>query len=120
MAVLALICSDEEDRRRLSLLAGESGHLVHAAGRLHEAVEILRELRPAGALVVDAPDCDAELMAREILRVCPLLPVVVALKKRDANRAVALMRTGAADVVAPPWSKDALAACLSKALRFSG
>jgi len=36
------------------------------------------------------------------------MPVVVALKSRDANRAVASMRVGAAEVVAPPWTRENL------------
>jgi CheY-like chemotaxis protein len=120
MAVIGLICSDEEDRRRISLIAGESGHLVHGAARLQDAVELVRERRPRLLLVVDSADHDASVVVREMLRAAPLMPVVVALKDRDASRAVTLMRTGAAEVVPPPWTRDSLQACLSKSLRFQG
>ena len=120
MAIIGLVCSDAEDRRRLSLIAGESGHQVHGVGRLHEAVEILRERKPRLMLIVDSREHDAEVVLREVLRVSPLMPVVVALKDRDASRAVALMRTGAAEVVPPPWTRESLQACLSKSLRFQG
>jgi DNA-binding response OmpR family regulator len=120
MAIIGLICSDEEDRRRLALMAGEAGHLIHGAARLQDAVELVRERRPRLMLVVDSDATDASVIVREMSRAAPLLPVVVALKDRDASRAVALMRTGAAEVVAPPWTRDSLAACLSKSLRFQG
>jgi DNA-binding response OmpR family regulator len=120
MAIIGLVCSDEEDRRRLSLLAGETGHLVHGAARLQEAVELLRERRPRLILVVDSPEHDASVLVRELQRAAPLMPVVVALKDRDASRAVALMRTGAAEVVPPPWTRDSVEACLAKSLRFQG
>lgn len=120
MAVIGLICSDAEDRRRLSLIAGETGHQVHGAGRLHEAVEILQELRPKLMLVVDSRDHDASVVVREVLRAAPLMPVVVALKERDSSRAVSLMRAGAAEVVAPPWTRESVKACVSKSLRFQG
>ena len=120
MATIGLVCGNEADREKLSLMAGESGHLVQGAGRLPEAVEILRERRPRLMLIVDSPQQDAENLLREILRVSPLLPVVVALKERDATRAVRLMRTGACEVVAPPWTREALQACLAKAMRLPG
>lgn len=120
MACLLLLGADPEDRRRLALFAGECGHLAHEAARLEEAVELLRERRPRALLVVDGPGDDAALNLREILRLAPLLPVVVALKKRDATRAVALMRGGAAEVLASPWTREDLDAGLSKSLRASG
>lgn len=120
MASLGIVCLDEADRQRLSLIAGEAGHQAHSALRLEEAVEILRERRPKLMLVADGPGQDAEKFVREILRVSPLMPIVVAQKVRDAVRAVALMRTGAVEVVAPPWTKESLHACLAKTLRFQG
>ncbi len=120
MAVVGLVCSDEADRQRLSLLAGEAGHAAHAAGRLTQALELLRELRPRLMVVVDSPDCDAQVLVRELSRAAPLLPIVVLLKTRDAGRAVELMKTGAAEVMPTPWTQDALHACLSKALRQPG
>lgn len=120
MATIGLLCRTEEERRRLTLLAGESGHLICGAGRLQEAVEILRERRPRAMVVVDSPELDAADMLREVLRVSPLMPVVVALTERDAARAVSLMRAGAAEVIAPPWTRESLEACLDKSLRFPG
>lgn len=120
MPTIGLICPDEADRQALSLLAGEAGYLVSAAGRIHDAVEILRERRPKAVLVVDSDGERAETFVRELLRVSPLLPVVVALKRRDASRAVSLMRVGAAEVIAPPWTRENVRACLSKTLRFQG
>lgn len=121
MATIGLLASDPSDAESLSLLAGEAGYLVSGASRLHEAVEILRERRPKAMLVVDeGSGTEAEILVREVLRVSPLLPVVVALKKRDANRAVSLMRAGAAEVIAPPWTRENVRACLAKTLRYQG
>lgn len=120
MAIIGLVCADSEDSRKLALIAGENGHLVHGAARLQDAVEILRERRPRLMLVVDGPDQDASVVVREVLRAAPLMPVVVALKDRDSSRAVGLMRAGAAEVVPPPWTRESLHACLSKGLRLQG
>ncbi|MBI4377451.1 MAG: response regulator [Elusimicrobia bacterium] len=120
MAIIGLVGSNEEDRRALSLAAGEAGHIVHSAAQLGEAVELLRSARPRLMVVVDSKEQDGALLLREILRASPLMPVVVALKKRDAARAVSLMRIGASEVVAPPWTRESLRSCLSKSLRFEG
>ncbi|MBI3552184.1 MAG: hypothetical protein HY077_06675 [Elusimicrobia bacterium] len=120
MAAIGLLCGDASDRETLALISGEAGHQVRGVARLPEAVELLRESRPRLMLIVDSPQSDAEALLREILRVAPLMPVVVALTERDATRAVRLMRTGAAEVVAPPWTREALSACLAKASRLPG
>lgn len=120
MAHLVLLASHAGDREVLAGLLGEQGHLAHGAGALGEAVELARERRAKGALVVDGAGVDAEVMTRELLRAYPLLPVVVAQKVRDAERAVALMRAGAAEIVPPPWTPEELKACVSKGLRYQG
>ncbi|MDD5656392.1 MAG: hypothetical protein PHF00_03960 [Elusimicrobia bacterium] len=120
MGSIGLLASDELDRRSLTLLAAEAGHAAWASATLPDAVEALRERGPKAVVVVDGPGQDAAAAVREVLRAAPLIPVVVALKRRDANRAVALLRLGAAEVVAPPWSRETLRAVLAKALRCQG
>jgi CheY-like chemotaxis protein len=120
MAAIGMLCSDAALRERLALLAGECGHLVRPAADLSGALELLREGKPRLMLLFDEPGHDALVALREVLRAAPLLPVVAVLSRRDAGRAVALMRAGAAEVLAPPWTKEALRSCLSKALRLQG
>lgn len=120
MATLGLLGPDGAERDRLGLIAGECGHAVRGAHAVLEAVELLREARPKVMLLLDAPGHDAAAALRELLRASPLLPVVVALHRRDAARAVKLMRLGAAEVVAPPWTREALEAVLAKAARYQG
>jgi hypothetical protein len=69
---------------------------------------------------LDGAGADAETLTRELSHAFPLLPILVALKKRDARRAVALMRAGAAEVIAPPWTREDVKACVSKSLRWQG
>ncbi|MDX6768983.1 MAG: response regulator [Elusimicrobiota bacterium] len=120
MADIGVLGGDPQDREALSGLLGEMGHLAYEAGRLEEALEVSRERRPRAWLLVDGAGVDAETLARELRRAFPLLPVMVALKTRDARRAVGLMRVGAAEVVAPPWTPVELKASVSKTLRFQG
>lgn len=120
MATIGVLCAEEGDRKRLAILAGEAGHLVCEALRLEDALEILRERRPKVMLIAEGAGLDPEVTVREIARIAPLLPVVVALKVRDATRAVALMRAGASEVVAPPWTPESLRSTISKSLRYQG
>jgi hypothetical protein len=120
MAAIGLLAAETGDREELGTLLGELGHSAEGAGRLDEALEFARERRPRAFVVVDGGGADAEVLVRELARAFPLLAVVVALKTRDASRAVALMRAGAAEVVAPPWTREDLRACVSKSLRWQG
>jgi DNA-binding response OmpR family regulator len=120
MAAIGLLAAETGDRDELAVLLGELGHRTEGAGRLDEALEFAGARRPRAFLVVDGGGADGEILTRELTRAFPLLPVVVALKKRDATRAVALMRAGAAEVVAPPWTREDLKACVSKSLRWQG
>lgn len=120
MASIGLLAKEAADRELLGLMLGELGHSAEGAGRLEEALEFARERRARAFLLVDGGGADAESLTRELIRAFPLLPVVVALKTRDASRAVALMRVGAVEVVAPPWTPEDLKASVSKGLRFQG
>lgn len=120
MSSIGLLAAETGDREELSGLLGELGWAAEGAGRLDQALETARERRPRAFVVVDGGGADAEVLTRELARAFPLLPVVVALKTRDARRAVALMRAGAVEVVAPPWTREDLKACVSKSLRMPG
>jgi CheY-like chemotaxis protein len=120
MAAIGVLAKDAADRELLGLMLGEFGHHAEGAGRLEEALEFARERKTRAFLLVDGGGADAESLTRELLRAFPLLPVVVAMKVRDASRAVALMRVGAVEVVAPPWTPEDLKASVSKGLRFQG
>ncbi len=120
MSAIGLLAREIADRDLLGGMLGELGHRVDGASRLEEALEFARASKTRAFLLVDGGGADAEALTRELLRAFPLVPVVVALKTRDASRAVALMRVGAAEVVAPPWTPEDLKACVSKGLRFEG
>ncbi len=120
MAAIGLLAKEASDRELLGLMLGELGHSAEGAGRLEEAIEFARERKTRAFLLVDGGGADAESLTRELIRAFPLLPVVVAMKVRDASRAVALMRVGAVEVVAPPWTPEDLKASVSKGLRFQG
>lgn len=117
MALIGLLGPDEEARRDLCLAIEELGHRVSPARELRQAVDFVRRERPRAMVVLDEI---AEPFLGEAERVSPLLPVIVAQTRRDASRAVELMKAGAYEVVAPPWTRESLSACLSKALRFPG
>ncbi|MDP3541598.1 MAG: hypothetical protein Q8T11_03930 [Elusimicrobiota bacterium] len=114
------MAKEAADRELLGLMLGELGYSAEGSARLEEALESARERRTRAFLLVDGGGADAESLTRELIRAFPLMPIVVALKTRDASRAVALMRVGAIEVVAPPWTPEELKASVSKGLRFQG
>lgn len=121
MALIGLFCGPDDARRELSLALEEMGHRVAPAIQLREAMEVLAELRPRLMVVAAATeDRSAECFLGEVGRVSPLMPVVAALPRRDAVRAVELMKAGAFEVISPPWTRENLSACVLKALRFDG
>ncbi len=120
MAAIGLLAKEAADRELLGLMLGELGHRAEGAGRLEEALEFAREHKTRAFVLVDGGGADAEALTRELIRAFPLMPVVVALKVRDATRAVALMRVGAAEVIAPPWTPEDFKSSVSKGLRYQG
>ncbi|MFH1725028.1 MAG: hypothetical protein ABII00_10460 [Elusimicrobiota bacterium] len=121
MAVVAVVAADEKSRSELRLAVEELGHRAASASDLKAGLELLRSERPRAMLVAQDPsETVAESALVELEREAPLMPVVVALTKRDAPRALELLKAGAFEVIAPPWTPENLTACLSKALRFKG
>ncbi|MCX5788782.1 MAG: hypothetical protein NTX64_09810 [Elusimicrobia bacterium] len=121
MATVAVLGEKERTRRDLTLAIEELGHRVAAASGIPDAMEMLAQVRPQLLVVACEPASRlAEHALGEVDRVQPLLPVIVALEKRSAVRAVDLMKAGAYEVIAPPWTAENLSACLAKALRFKG
>lgn len=121
MAVVGLIAGEGEHRARLKLAAEELGHRVVPLSSLRQAPDLLRKVRPQVWLSTDRVDgVEGVVLVRELIALTPLVPVVVALERRNAGRAVELMRAGAADCVAPPWTPEAIRSVLKKALRFRG
>lgn len=121
MAVLAVVAKDEAKRVELKLALEELGHLVAAAKDLPGAMEVVSRQRPRLMIVAQEPsETVAESALAELEREAPLLPVIVAMTERKAARALELLKAGAYEVVAPPWTADHLSATVSKALRFKG
>ncbi|MEI8192219.1 MAG: hypothetical protein WCI75_21140, partial [candidate division NC10 bacterium] len=109
----------DKSRETLKLAVEGHGHRVLWASDATGMLEIIRRSRPNMALAVESGD-DSSLLLAELSREAPLLPVVVALNPRNAARALELMRLGAFEVVASPWTPENLSAALAKALRFKG
>ncbi len=121
MAVIALVAKDDRTRGELKLVIEELGHRAAPAADLKGGLELLNAERPRLMLVAQDPAEDvAESMLFELEREAPLLPVVVALTRRSAPRALELLKAGAYEVVVPPWAAEALRGSLAKALRFHG
>lgn len=121
MAVVALVVKDDRARRELQLAVEELGHRAAPAADVKTGLELLFSERPRVFLVGQDPAEDsAESLLLELSREAPLTPVVVALTRRSASRALELLKAGAHEVVAAPFSADSLRGSLSKAVRWRG
>lgn len=121
MAVIALLAKDDSVRRELQLAVEELGHRAAPAADLKGGLELLGSERPRVMLVAQDPADDvAESMLFELEREAPLTPVVVALTRRSAPRALELLKAGAHEVVSAPFSAQSLRGALSKAARWRG
>lgn len=121
MAVIALVAKDDAARRELQLAVEELGHRAAPAHDVKSGLELLFSEKPRVFLVAQDPADDAaESLLFELEREAPLTPVVVALTRRSAPRALELLKAGAHEVVAAPFSAASLRGSLSKALRWRG
>ncbi|TBR25064.1 hypothetical protein EPO15_02885 [bacterium] len=121
MAVIGLVAKDDAARRELQLCVEELGHRAAPAHDVKSGLELLFTEKPRVFLVAQDPADDAaESLLFELEREAPLTPVVVALTRRSAPRALELLKAGAHEVVTVPFSAVSLRGSLSKALRWRG
>lgn len=121
MAKIELVHCDEKAGRELEVLLRGLGHEVLRVGEASSALRSLKSFGPELLVLADpVPGSSCESVMREVSREAPFLPVLAALSERDAQRAVELMKAGAIDCIAPPWTAEAVKPCVLKALRFPG
>ena len=115
-----IICASEKDRLLLRGIFKDLGADAVFSLDLNDALAIFEKARPAAVFIVDGEEPPAEIQLREIRRVAPFIPMVPLLRRRDAARAVELMKTGAFDCAQSPWTAEALRPLYRKALNLSG
>ncbi len=114
------VCSSEKDRAILRGMFHNLGADAVFAADLNDALPLLEKARPAAVFAADGGEPPLEIQLREIRRAAPLLPVIPLLKRRDAARAVELMKAGALDCAQSPWTEEELRPLYRKAVRLSG
>lgn len=115
MAKIELVLSEEEVREEITRLLEGMGHRVFQSAGPPGCYELLRDERPR-VLVTE----ESQEVWNESLRLAPLVPVIVCLKRRDANRALHYLQKGVFECVPPPWNREALAVPIRRALRLQG
>lgn len=115
-----VICAAEKDRLVLRGIFRNLGREAVFSADLNDALAVFERARPGAVFIADGEEPPAEIQLRELRRVAPFLPLVVLLKRRDAARAVELMKLGALDCVQAPWTEEELRPVCRKALSLSG
>lgn len=115
-----IICASPKDRAILEGIFRNLGADAVFSNDLNDALSVFEKARPAAVFVVDGEEPPAEIELRELRRVAPFLPVLVLLRRRDASRAVGLMKAGALDCAQSPWTEEELRPLYRKALNTSG
>ncbi|MCM2267907.1 MAG: hypothetical protein NDI60_09075 [Elusimicrobiales bacterium] len=115
-----IICASEKDRSILRGIFADLGADAVFSADLNDALAVFERTRPAAVFFADGEEPPAEIALRELKRVAPFLPVIPLLKRRDATRAVGLMKAGAFDCSQSPWTAETLRPVYKKALRLGG
>ena len=115
-----IICASEKDRAHLRGIFRNLGADAVFAADLNDALAVFEKARPAAVFIADREEPPAEIQLRELRRVAPFIPLIVLLKRREAARAVELMKLGALDCAHAPWTEEELRPVYRKALSLSG
>ncbi|OIO01071.1 MAG: hypothetical protein COX65_09030 [Elusimicrobia bacterium CG_4_10_14_0_2_um_filter_56_8] len=117
---IQIICASEKNRTILRGIFKNLGADAVFSNDLNDALSVFEKARPAAVFIVDGEEPPAEIQLRELRRVAPFIPVIPLLKRRDATRAVGLMKAGALDCAQSPWTEEELRPLYRKALKLSG
>lgn len=117
---IQVICASEKDRTILRGIFRNLGADAVFSNDLNDALAVFEKARPAAVFIADGGEPPAEIQLRELRRVAPFIPVIPLLKRRDATRAVGLMKAGAMDCAQSPWTEEELRPLYRKALNLSG
>jgi CheY-like chemotaxis protein len=117
---IQVICASEKNRTLLKGIFKNLGADAVFANDLNDALSLFERTRPAAVFLADGEEPPAEISLRELRRVAPFIPIVPLLKRRDASRAVELMKAGALDCAQSPWTEEELRPLYRKALRLKG
>ncbi|MDD2804646.1 MAG: hypothetical protein PHV33_03765 [Elusimicrobiales bacterium] len=115
-----IICASEKNRLILRGIFRNLGADAVFSNDLNDALAVFEKARPAAVFIADGEEPPAEIQLRELRRVAPFIPLLVLLKRRDAARAVELMKLGALDCAQSPWTEEELRPLYRKALNLSG
>lgn len=117
---IQIICASEKNRLILRGIFKSLGADAVFSLDLNDALSVFEKARPAAVFIVDGEEPPAEIQLREIRRVAPFIPIITLLTRRDAGRAVHLMKAGAFDCAQSPWTEEALLPLYKKSLNISG
>jgi two-component system NtrC family response regulator len=115
-----LIADDDSSIRKvLGFILEESGYDVRAAASGIEALEMIEEKRPDLVLTdIKMPGMDGIALLKRIKKIDDTILVIVLTAFGTVETAVEAMKTGAADYLTKPISRDELTLTVEKTLRL--
>jgi DNA-binding NtrC family response regulator len=94
---IQIITASKKERLILESVFKNLGADAVFSQDLNDALAIFERTRPRAVFITEGTEPPAEIQIRELLRIAPLLPLIVLLKKRDSSRAIEYMKLGAFD-----------------------
>jgi len=115
---LVLVVDDDEDiRRLLALTLRHEGWEVVVARGGQEALQAVRERRPAAVLLdFQLPDMNGLEVIRSVRAIDDKLPCIAVTGQGSERIAVEIMKAGAADYIVKPFEPSAVAATVRRVL----
>jgi len=116
-AVVMVVDDDEKLRSLVGAVLSRAGHDIIAAADGEEALRLLGEKSP-DLLVTDLnmPRMDGSRLVEEVRKRDPMLPLIVLTGLGTVDKAVEMMKKGACDFIAKPFSTEQLAGSVKRAL----
>ncbi|HOL63084.1 MAG: hypothetical protein ACP5SD_09920 [Elusimicrobiales bacterium] len=107
-----IITQNLEDTKRMETIFQLAGYKPFFCRNINEASDMLEKFVPLALIITESSDPPAEIYAKEIKKIAPLLPVIIAQKNKDFVKREEFRKI-ADEVIEFPWTEVELAKKLS-------
>lgn len=107
-----IIVQNLEDTKRMETIFQLAGYKPFFCRNINEAADMLEKFVPLALIITESYDPPSDIYAKEIKKIAPLLPVIIAQKNKDSIKREEFRKI-ADDVIEFPWTEIELAKKLS-------